>query len=61
MANPIVAFLFVLSLVFLYYASKLPAARDAHESTLAWGATHMARAAGRSVRTVGRRLRSDRS
>lgn len=37
------------------------AARDAHESTLSWGATHMARAAGRSVRTVGRRLRSDRS
>jgi len=30
------------------------AARDAHESTLAWAASHTARAAGRGVRTIGR-------
>ncbi|EJC84135.1 type IV secretory pathway, VirB6 component [Rhizobium leguminosarum bv. trifolii WSM2297] len=32
------------------------AARDAHESTLAWGASHTARAVGRGARSVGRRL-----
>ncbi len=30
------------------------AARDAHESTLAWAASHTARAAGRGVRAIGR-------
>ncbi|MBX4860458.1 conjugal transfer protein TrbL [Rhizobium bangladeshense] len=34
------------------------AGRDAHESTLAWAATHSARAVGRGARFVGRRLRS---
>ncbi|NKL20229.1 type IV secretion system protein [Rhizobium leguminosarum] len=34
------------------------AARDAHESTLAWAASHSARAVGRGARSVGRRLRS---
>ncbi|MBY3278200.1 conjugal transfer protein TrbL [Rhizobium laguerreae] len=34
------------------------ASRDAHESTLAWAASHGTRAVGRSVRFVGRRLRS---
>ena len=34
------------------------AARDAHESTLAWGASHAARAAGRGVRAAGRGLKS---
>ncbi|MBY5435641.1 type IV secretion system protein [Rhizobium leguminosarum] len=34
------------------------AARDAHESTLAWAASHGARAVGRGARSVGRRLRS---
>ncbi|MCY1740322.1 type IV secretion system protein [Ensifer sp. SL37] len=32
------------------------AARDAHESTLAWAASHTARAAGRGVRAIGRTL-----
>ncbi|CAN7736710.1 type IV secretion system protein [Rhizobium leguminosarum] len=34
------------------------AARDAHESTLSWAASHSARAVGRGARSVGRRLRS---
>ncbi|MBY3318614.1 type IV secretion system protein [Rhizobium laguerreae] len=34
------------------------ASRDAHESTLAWAASHGTRAVGRSARFVGRRLRS---
>ena len=34
------------------------AARDAHESTLAWGTSHAARAAGRGFRAVGGKLRS---
>ncbi|RUM20673.1 conjugal transfer protein TrbL [Rhizobium vallis] len=34
------------------------AARDAHESTLAWAASRSARAVGRGARSVGRRLRS---
>ncbi|OYZ95540.1 MAG: conjugal transfer protein TrbL, partial [Xanthobacter sp. 17-67-6] len=34
------------------------AARDAHESTLAWGASHAARAVGRGFRAVGRGFRS---
>lgn len=34
------------------------AARDAHESTLAWAASHTARAAGRSVRAIGRTFSS---
>ena len=34
------------------------AARDAHEGTLAWAASHSARAVGRGARSVGRRLRS---
>ncbi|MBB4252676.1 type IV secretion system protein [Rhizobium sp. BK008] len=34
------------------------AARDAHEGTLAWAASHGARAVGRGARSVGRRLRS---
>ncbi|CAN7627341.1 type IV secretion system protein [Ensifer adhaerens] len=34
------------------------AARDAHESTLAWAASHTARAAGRGVRTIGRTFSS---
>ncbi|NNU63851.1 conjugal transfer protein TrbL [Rhizobium sp. WYCCWR 11152] len=34
------------------------AGRDAHESTLAWAASHSARAVGRGARVVGRRLRS---
>lgn len=34
------------------------AARDAHESTLAWAASHSARAVGRGARSVGRRLSS---
>jgi type IV secretion system protein VirB6 len=33
------------------------AARDAHESTIAWAASHSARALGRGVRPVSRRLR----
>ncbi|MBB6304137.1 type IV secretion system protein [Rhizobium leucaenae] len=37
------------------------AARDAHESTLSWGATYIARTAGRSMRTAGRRFRPNRS
>ncbi|WP_313614910.1 type IV secretion system protein [Agrobacterium sp.] len=32
------------------------AARDAHESTLSWAASHTLRAAGRGTRAVGRRL-----
>ncbi|MEB3047394.1 type IV secretion system protein [Rhizobium mulingense] len=32
------------------------AARDAHESTLAWATSHTARAVGRGARSVGRRL-----
>ncbi|KPH07042.1 conjugal transfer protein TrbL (plasmid) [Rhizobium acidisoli] len=34
------------------------ASRDAHESTLAWAASHGTRAVGRGARFVGRRLRS---
>ncbi|MDB5550135.1 MAG: virB6 [Rhizobium sp.] len=34
------------------------AARDAHESTLSWAATHGARAAGRGIRAVGQTFRS---
>ncbi|MGO7116702.1 type IV secretion system protein [Rhizobium johnstonii] len=34
------------------------ASRDAHESTLAWAASHSTRAVGRGARFVGRRLRS---
>ncbi|WP_327212700.1 type IV secretion system protein (plasmid) [Rhizobium beringeri] len=34
------------------------AARDAHEGTLAWAASHGARAVGRGARSVSRRLRS---
>ena len=34
------------------------AARDAHEGTLAWAASHGARAVGRGARSAGRRLRS---
>ncbi|SCW66243.1 type IV secretion system protein VirB6 [Rhizobium mongolense subsp. loessense] len=34
------------------------AARDAHESTIAWAASHSARALGRGARPVSRRLRS---
>ncbi|MBA5800280.1 type IV secretion system protein [Rhizobium changzhiense] len=34
------------------------AARDAHEGTLAWAASHGARAIGRGARSAGRRLRS---
>ncbi|WDZ80879.1 type IV secretion system protein (plasmid) [Ensifer adhaerens] len=34
------------------------AARDAHESTLAWAASHTAREAGRGVRAVGRTFTS---
>lgn len=34
------------------------AARDAHESTLAWAASHTVRAAGRGVRAVGRTFTS---
>lgn len=34
------------------------AARDAHESTLAWGASHTFRAVGRGARAVGRTFRS---
>ncbi len=34
------------------------AARDAHESTLAWAASHTLRAAGRGVRAVGRTFTS---
>ncbi|MBZ7925763.1 type IV secretion system protein [Ensifer adhaerens] len=34
------------------------AARDAHESTLAWAASHSFGAAGRGIRAVGRRFRS---
>ncbi len=37
------------------------AARDAHESTLSWAASHMARAAGRGARSVGRRLTPGRT
>jgi type IV secretion system protein VirB6 len=33
------------------------AARDAHESTLAWAASHTLRTVGRGARSVGRRLR----
>lgn len=33
------------------------AARDAHESTLAWAASHSARAVGRGASSLGRRLR----
>jgi len=33
------------------------AARDAHEGTLAWAASHGARAVGRGARSAGRRLR----
>jgi type IV secretion system protein VirB6 len=36
-------------------------ARDAQEGTLAWGASHTARAIGRSARSVGRRLTPGRS
>ena len=35
------------------------AARDAHEGTLARGATYMARATGRGARAIGRSFRSD--
>lgn len=34
------------------------AARDAHESTLAWAASHTARATGRGVRAIGRTFSS---
>jgi type IV secretion system protein VirB6 len=34
------------------------AARDAHESTLAWAASHSFRATGRGIRVVGRTFRS---
>ncbi|UVC12458.1 type IV secretion system protein (plasmid) [Rhizobium sp. TH2] len=34
------------------------AARDAHESTLSWAASHGARAAGRGIRAVGQTFRS---
>lgn len=34
------------------------AARDAHESSLAWGASHAARAVGKGFRAVGRGFRS---
>lgn len=34
------------------------AARDAHESTLSWAASHSFRAAGRGIRTVGQTFRS---
>ncbi|WVT77605.1 type IV secretion system protein (plasmid) [Sinorhizobium chiapasense] len=34
------------------------AARDAHESTLAWAASHTGRAAGRGVRAIGRTFSS---
>jgi len=37
------------------------AARDAHESTLAWAASHTARAVGRGTRSAGRRLRPGRA
>ncbi|GAJ95821.1 type IV secretion system protein [Agrobacterium sp. SHOUNA12C] len=37
------------------------AARDAHEGTLARGATYMARATGRGARAVGRSFRSERT
>ncbi|AJC83437.1 UNVERIFIED_ORG: type IV secretion system protein VirB6 [Rhizobium etli] len=37
------------------------AARDAHESTLSWAASHTARAAGRGARSVGRRLTPGRT
>ncbi|MBB2671379.1 UNVERIFIED_ORG: type IV secretion system protein VirB6 [Rhizobium esperanzae] len=37
------------------------AARDAHESTLPWAASHTARAAGRGARSVGRRLTPGRT
>lgn len=37
------------------------AARDAHESTLAWAASHTVRAAGRGIRAVGRRLTPDQA
>jgi type IV secretion system protein VirB6 len=37
------------------------AARDAHESTLAWAASHTARAVGRATRTAGRRLTPNRA
>jgi type IV secretion system protein VirB6 len=34
------------------------AARDAHESTLSWAASHSVRAAGRGIRAVGQTFRS---
>ncbi|GAA3102271.1 type IV secretion system protein [Rhizobium viscosum] len=37
------------------------AARDAHESTLAWAASHTARAIGRGTRGLGRRLTPKRT
>lgn len=37
------------------------AARDAHESTLAWAASHTVRAVGRGTRAVGRRLTANRA
>ncbi|MBB6219646.1 type IV secretion system protein [Rhizobium leguminosarum] len=37
------------------------AARDAHESTLAWASSHAARAVGRGARSVGRRLTPGRT
>ncbi|AGS26440.1 type IV secretion system protein [Rhizobium etli] len=37
------------------------AARDAHESTLAWATSHTVRAVGRGARSVGRRLTPDRT